>query len=119
MYKKSLLWLLIPVFLLATAGVTVTSVFCKGELFKSGISVDSCCKKGDCCKKESQFLKVKDDFQKSFTAFKLLKPLPHTASYLFQTDFTDSLEKQAGYACSNAPPVRSISLNILFCSFLI
>lgn len=118
MRKKLLLWLLLPVFLLATAGVTVSAVFCKGELYKKGIGAEACCKKDDCCKKESQFLKVKDDFQKSFTEFKFNTSDLLTTGFDFIYSHTNQSNKEF-QGLSNAPPLIKTCRNILFCTFLI
>ena len=63
--KKLLAILLIPVFLLTTAGVAMTSLYCKGKIVETGITVKPCCKdvnKGGCCNTESQVIKIQDSF---------------------------------------------------------
>lgn len=57
--------MLVPLFLLMTAGVAVTSLYCHGKISEVGIVVKACCKdvnKGGCCNTESKIYKVKDTF---------------------------------------------------------
>jgi hypothetical protein len=61
--------ILIPIFILATGiGVRMTALYCKGQLSEVGYDVQACCKdvkKGGCCEKKSQHVKVKDQFIKN------------------------------------------------------
>lgn len=65
--KNGLVIFLIPLFLLSTAGVSIMSLYCQGELCEVGFTVHPCCddvNKGGCCKTESNFLKITDSFVK-------------------------------------------------------
>ena len=66
--KNGLIILLIPLFLLFTAGVSITSLYCQEKLCEIGFNVHPCCddvNKGGCCETKSSFLKVADGFVKS------------------------------------------------------
>ena len=65
--KNGLVIFLIPLFLLSTTGVSITSLYCQGELCEVGFTVHPCCddvNKGGCCETESNFLKIADSFVK-------------------------------------------------------
>jgi hypothetical protein len=65
--RKALIILLIPLFTLATVGLSITSLFCQGKLCKIGFTVHPCCddvNKGGCCETRSILLKIVDSFVK-------------------------------------------------------
>ena len=74
--KKFLTILLVPVFLLMTTGVIITSLYCNGQISYVGIAVKDCCKdvnKGGCCHTESKLIKVEDSFVGASASFDLVK----------------------------------------------
>lgn len=74
--KKFLAILLIPVFLLMTAGVAITSLYCKGQISEVGINVKPCCKdvnKGGCCNTTTKIVKVEDGYVNHSNSFEFTK----------------------------------------------
>jgi hypothetical protein len=117
--KRFLTILLIPVFLLATAGFTVNYLYCQGKLTRIGVDVKACCKKGGCCEKESKLIKVKDNFVKLNNTINLSKTfvILNTSS-----EVSSAGSYKASYINSyldKAPPLRDVSRYILFHSLII
>lgn len=124
--KNGLAILLIPLFLFATAGFSMTSLYCQGDFRVIAFSVRPCCddvNKGGCCKTESVFLKVVESFIKRgdeppVKVFSLEKPLPHhlllPGRFIRQSSAKFVLKNHWQKGC-----LSSHSLRILFCSFLI
>lgn len=121
--KKVTAILLIPLFLLMTAGVAVTTLYCKGSLAEVGIAVDACCKdvnKGGCCNTQSEVLKVQDVFLSSSLSFDaaaisfLYLPslqLTFLPVFNYSSHFNTSWDK--------APPSEQRALYIIFRSLII
>jgi hypothetical protein len=122
--KKAIAILLIPVFLLATsAGVAMSSHYCKGALKKIGFSVEACCKdvnKGGCCKTTPEIIKVKDHFLKASAdllpdAFFVITPaviFPYSEVYIVT-------ENKNLSGLPNGPPTSGRPLYIQYSSLLI
>jgi hypothetical protein len=121
--KKLVAILLIPLFLLTTVGVAMTSLYCHGKISKTGFRVKACCKdvnKGGCCKTESKLVKIEDRYvnaSNSFGFHNAIHPaiISHTISYIL--DF-----KSVSYFISywdKAPPSPDKPLYILFHSLII
>lgn len=120
--KKLIAILLIPVFLLMTAGVTITTLYCNGKISDVGINVKACCKdvnKGGCCDTKTKIVKVEDDF------------VSHPASFKFNKFIDLDLGLQVTYVSEainvsyfktywdKAPPLIKGDLYILFRSLII
>jgi hypothetical protein len=70
--KKAGITLLVPLFALSIVGLSITSLYCQGELCEIGFTVHPCCddvNKGGCCQTTSIFLKVADSFVKQSEDF--------------------------------------------------
>jgi hypothetical protein len=70
--KKAAIILLIPLFVLSTVGLSITSLYCQGELYEIGFTVHPCCddvNKGGCCQTTSILLRVADSFVKESKDF--------------------------------------------------
>jgi hypothetical protein len=118
--KRFLIILLIPVFLLATGGLTVNYLYCQGKLTQAGADVKACCKKGGCCEKESKLIKVKDSFVKLSNNVDLSKTLILLHSS-FELSYSAILNKDSYLNTSpgKAPPLIGVSRYILFHSLVI
>lgn len=121
--KKIIAILLIPIFLLTTAGMAITSLYCKGTISKIGVSIKACCEdvdKGGCCKTTSKVVKVEDDFTELHSAPQLNKLIDF---YLPETKIITKPE--VSYNTTNfiywdkAPPISKDRLYILFRSLII
>jgi hypothetical protein len=122
--KKSLILILIPIFLLATAiGVRMTALYCQGEISKIGLDVEACCKnvkKGGCCEKKSQHVKVKDHFIKTESLSSIAKVF-----YVFQITYFNSIPIKLSEVTyfknywDKAPPFQKEPHYILFRSLII
>ncbi len=120
--KRFLIISLIPMFLLATGGVTLNYLYCNGNLTKVGIDVKACCKdvkKGGCCEKETKLVKVKDAFVKAVyhhltkalaVDLNIIKPLYISENY------TSAYFKPY---YNKAPPSKDAPRYILFHSLII
>lgn len=124
--KNRLAILLIPLFLFSTVGFSMTSLYCQGNFRVIAFSVHPCCddvNTGGCCKTESLFLKVVASFikggdeplakaiglEKSIFQYLLVPggPMRHFSATL---DVKNHWQKRC---------FSSLSIRILFCSFLI
>jgi hypothetical protein len=121
--KKLIALFLIPVFLLMTAGVAITSLYCQGKISDVGITVKACCKdvdKGGCCNTKSEIVKVKDaflstsasfDFNHSIVLYIPAFQIPDVSALISNFYFKTYWDK--------APPILKGELYILFRSLII
>lgn len=121
--KKFLAILLIPVFLLMTAGVAITSLYCKGQISEVGINVKACCKdvnKGGCCNTTTKIVKVEDTFVSSSVSFEINKIID---LYLpnFQTAYLPDVRSISYFKIywDKAPPSIKGDLYILYGTLII
>lgn len=120
--RKIIAILLIPVFLLMTAGVAITSLYCNGKISDVGITVKACCQdvdKGGCCDTKTKIVKVNDDFVNQASVFEI-----HKLIDLNLPDFHSCVLEAAAQTYfkiywDKAPPSRQGDLYILFCTLLI
>jgi hypothetical protein len=121
--KKLIAILLIPAFLIATQGVAVTSLYCKGKLTKQGFNIKACCKdvnKGGCCDTKAEVVKVKDNYVSAAVSYDFHKFLDAAT-----IDFRFSLLPEVAtiqylkFYWDNAPPRIQKGLYILFRSIII
>jgi hypothetical protein len=121
--KKSLAILLIPLFLLVTTGVAITSLHCGGKIVDTGIQVKACCKdvnKGGCCSTKSKIVKVEEVFIKRAASFELNKlSSQYTPDYhLFYFPQIKNIFYSTIYR-DKAPPLIRGCLYLLFHSLII
>jgi hypothetical protein len=124
MLKKLFILFLIPVFMLATSGLAYSAMLCQGKVADEGFMVKKCCEKKvnkDCCKFKTSLLKVKDSFQKTGFYFDSGRFLAVISEFSPVQIFSSPvIEKEKYFSfLSNAPPLSSVSRNILFCTYLI
>lgn len=101
----------------------MTALYCNGELSKVGYDVKVCCKdvkKGGCCEKKSQHIKVKDHFIKNENSKPSLKivDVDHSAIYNLYTVKVLPLTCLKNY-WDKAPPLQKEPHYILFRSLII
>jgi hypothetical protein len=121
--KKFFVILLIPVFLLATGGLTVNYLYCKGKLTQIGISLKTCCKdvkKGGCCEKKSFQIKLNDNFLKAenanqFSKLFNLQQWHSNPSFALRIAGNSFLEN----VMAHAPPLNPEPRYIVFHSLII
>jgi hypothetical protein len=120
--KKVLVIALIPIFLMATQGVAVTTLFCKGKITKISAGVKPCCKdvnKGGCCKTESRVLKVQDNFTHASVDYKFTADFVYRVSDFSCKVYSISRKIDTTYFRSHAPPLIKQGLYILFRAIII
>jgi hypothetical protein len=106
-----------------TAGVAITSLYCKGKLSEVGIKVDACCKdvnKGGCCNTQTKIVKMDDNFVNhsfSFEFHNLVDFNFHDFGFSFVSELINTSYFKTNWG--NAPPLLKGDLYLLFRSLII
>lgn len=122
--KKLFAILLVPVLLISTSvGISMTSLYCKGEISQTGFSIKACCNdvnKGGCCSTETRIVKVEDDFLKTSDEAGLSKILNLFYTYP-EGVYANNALPGSFYAFydGKAPPEKGVPLFILHCVLII
>ncbi len=122
--KKVVAILLIPIFLLMTSGLAITSLYCSGKISKVGLKVNACCKdvnKGGCCKTKTTIVKLDDAFVSGTSAsFDLHKIIDYYVPAFYLDIGHVSIQKVAVMEhWDKAPPPVKGELYLLFRSLII
>jgi hypothetical protein len=121
--KKVIAILLIPVFLLMTAGVAITSLYCNGKISDVGITVKACCEdvdKGGCCDTKTKIVKVNDDFVTHSSAYEINKHIDFNFTSFHSTYGSEAINlTYFKIYWDKAPPSNQGDLYILFRTLLI
>lgn len=121
--KKLIAILLIPVFLLVTAGVAITSLYCKGQISEVGIHVKACCKdvnKGGCCNTTTKVIKVEDGFVNHSSSFEFHNYI-NLDLPIFRFSYVSEVINVSYFKTywDKAPPIIKCGLYIVFRTLLI
>ena len=122
--KNGLIILLIPLFLLSTAGVAITSLYCQGKLCEIGFNVHPCCddvNKGGCCKTETKVVKIEDSYVSSSVSYDLNKVSDIFIISDFRINILSEIVNSSEFISiwDKAPPLINTELYILFHSLII
>ena len=102
--------------LLSTTGLAISKHFCGGELISTSlfVEVDSCCDTDDCCKNETDFFQLDEDFSVS-SSLESPESVQIDLLAVFQATFNSDVEQNSFIGEFNAtvsPPPPNIKTSL-------